>query len=174
MQTSGSQDARRASLGAEFDGRGLSVGVAESLTGGLLASRFARAEGASTWFRGGIVAYNADVKRQVLKTGPGPVVTRETVLDMARGVARLLGVDLSVAVSGVGGPDPQDGLPPGTVWIAAVLGDREVAELHHFEGDPDEVCTATCDEAVALALRIAQERQPDPATPPQGQPTSTP
>jgi nicotinamide-nucleotide amidase len=167
MQTTGSQDPRQASLGSEFAGRGLSVGVAESLTGGLLASRFARAEGASTWFRGGIVAYNPDVKREVLRTGPGPVVTRKTVLEMARGVARLLTADLSVAVSGVGGPDPQDGVPPGTVWIAVVVGSREVAELHNFDGDPDEVCSATCDAAVALALRVAREWQPDPATPPQ-------
>jgi nicotinamide-nucleotide amidase len=157
MQTSGSEDEGQTPLGSEFDGRGLSVSVAESLTGGLLASRFARAEGASTWFRGGIVAYSADVKRQVLHTGPAPVVSRETVIGMARGAARLLDADLSVAVSGVGGPDPQDGVPPGTVWIAVVAGSREVAELHKFDGDPDEVCTATCDEAVALALRVARE-----------------
>jgi nicotinamide-nucleotide amidase len=166
MQTSGPQDDRQASLASEFGGRGLSVGVAESLTGGLLASRFARAEDASTWFRGSIVAYSTDVKRQVLRTSSAPVVSRETVLDMARGAARLLAADVAVAVSGVGGPEPQDGIPPGTVWIAVVIGGREVAELHNFEGGPDEVCTATCDEAVALVLRVTREWQPDPATPP--------
>jgi nicotinamide-nucleotide amidase len=161
MPTSGPQNADQEALATELGERGLAVGVAESLTGGLLASRFARADGASTWFRGGIVAYGSDVKRHVLRTRPGPVVSRETVLDMARGAARLLAADVSVAVSGVGGPDPQDGVPPGTVWMAVVAGSHEVAELHSFEGDPEQVCTATCDAALALVLRVVREWQPE-------------
>lgn len=156
MQPSGSQDQHRADLGSEIGGRGLTVAVAESLTGGLLSSRFARAEGASTWFRGGIVAYSPDVKRQLLSTRPGPVVSREAVLDMARGAARILAADVVAAVSGVGGPEPQDNLPPGTVWIAVVAGDHERAELHRFEGDPDDVCDATCDAAVSLVLFLVR------------------
>jgi nicotinamide-nucleotide amidase len=53
------------------------------------------------------------------------------------------------------GPDPQDGLPPGTVWLAVVAADHQRAELHRFAGDPDEVCAATCDAAVALLLLVA-------------------
>jgi nicotinamide-nucleotide amidase len=163
MRPGGSQDPNHADVGSEIEGRGLTVGVAESLTGGLLASRFARADGASTWFRGGIVAYSPDVKRQLLSTRPGPVVSREAVLDMARGAARILAADVAVAVTGIGGPEPQDGLPPGTVWIAVVAGDRERAELHHFEGDPEQVCDATCDAAVALLLFLLGAQDTSPA-----------
>jgi nicotinamide-nucleotide amidase len=157
MTTSGADAPRQRDLGADIGRRGLTVGVAESLTGGLLASRFARAEGASHWFRGGVVAYCVEVKHQLLGVNPGPVVSRDAVLEMARGAVRLLGADLAVAVSGVGGPDPQDGLPAGTVWLAVVAGDREEAELHRFDGDPDQVCAATCDAAVALVLRMTSD-----------------
>jgi nicotinamide-nucleotide amidase len=102
-----------------------------------------------------VVAYSAEVKRQLLGVRPGPVVSRGAVLDMARGAALLFDADCAVAVSGVGGPDPQDGLPPGTVWLAVVAGDHQRAELHRFAGDPDEVCAATCDAAVALLLLVA-------------------
>jgi nicotinamide-nucleotide amidase len=156
MHPSAAQVAHATDLGSEIGGRALTVGVAESLTGGQLSSRFARAGGASAWFRGGIVAYSADVKRQLLGTRPGPVVSRDAVLDMARGAARILAADLVVAVSGVGGPASQDGLPPGTVWIAVVAGERERAELHRFRGDPDRVCDATCDAAVALLLLLVR------------------
>jgi nicotinamide-nucleotide amidase len=150
MATTGPQGAGPTDLGSLFGERGLAVAVAESLTGGLLASRFSRAEGASTWFRGGIVAYGSDVKHELLGVRPGPVVSRDAALDMAQGARRLLGADVAVAVTGVGGPEPEDDLPPGTVWIAVVAGDREQAELHRFDGDPLEVCVATCDAAVAL------------------------
>jgi nicotinamide-nucleotide amidase len=158
MATSGPQGSHDPDLGAVIGELGLAVGVAESLTGGLLANRFARAEGASEWFRGGVVAYSAEVKHRLLGVRAGPVVSRGAVVDMARGAAHLLGADLAVAVSGVGGPDPQDGLAPGTVWLAVVAGGRERAELHRFDGDPDEVCAATCDAAIALVLQVACDR----------------
>ena len=81
----------------------------------------------------------ATVKHRVLGVRPGPVISRQAAIDMARGAARLLDADLAVAVTGVGGPDPQEGQSPGTVWIAAVASDREIAELHRFDGDPSEV-----------------------------------
>ena len=65
-----------------------------------------------------------------------------------------------MAVTGVGGPDPEEGQPPGTVWIAAVVGDREIAELHRFDGAPPEVCDRTCDVAVALLARAVQPDRP--------------
>ena len=136
------------------------MAVAESLTGGLLSSRLARLPQASTWFRGGVVAYMATVKHGVLGVRAGPVVSREAAIDMAGGAARLLDADIAVAVTGVGGPDPQEGRPPGTVWIAVVAGDREVAELHHLDGDPTEVCDRTCDAAVALLAQVIQPDRP--------------
>jgi nicotinamide-nucleotide amidase len=80
---------------------GVRVAVAESLTGGLLTARLAEAPEASTWLRGGVVAYHAEVKYHVLGVDPGPVVTAWAARQMARGVARLLGADVGISVTGV-------------------------------------------------------------------------
>lgn len=132
--------------------RGVSVAVAESLTGGLVASALARAEGASTWFRGGVVAYASEVKHDVLGVRPGPVVAERAVVEMAEHVARLLAADVGLGVSGVGGPDDQDGEPPGTVWVAVATPGATTARLHRFEGDPSEVCAASVVAALDLLV----------------------
>jgi nicotinamide-nucleotide amidase len=105
-------------LGSIFGAANSMVAVAESLTGGELAARFASAPGAGDWFRGGIVAYASDVKYDLLDVPVGPVVSEAAAAAMAAGACRLLGADVSVAVTGVAGPDDQDGEPPGTVWLA--------------------------------------------------------
>jgi nicotinamide-nucleotide amidase len=131
---------------------GMTVGVAESLTGGLLSNLLSRAPNASEWFRGGIVAYSPDVKQAVLGVTPGPVVTAQCAREMATGGARTLGVDIAVAVTGVGGPDPEEGQPPGTVWFALWDGGDLEAFQRHFPGDPAEVCQRTADEAMGAVL----------------------
>jgi nicotinamide-nucleotide amidase len=126
------------------------VAVAESLTGGLLCSRFARQKGASDWFRGGVVGYARMTKERLLGIGDAPVVSEAAARSMAENVADLLSADVAIAVTGVGGPDPEDGIPPGTVWIAMYsLGETE-AHLVRFDGDPTAVCNQTCDAAEAL------------------------
>lgn len=129
---------------------GRSVGVAESLTGGMLAQALAVSGGASAWFRGGLVAYAAEVKHEVLGVPEGPVVTAEAAAQMARGARRLLGADVAVAVTGAGGPDPQDGQDPGTVFLAVCDGTGVRGEEHRIAGDPGRVCAVT----TALALRL--------------------
>lgn len=128
------------------------IAVAESLTGGLLSNHLARAENASEWFLGGVVSYATQVKHDVLQVRPGPVVSSEAARDMAGGVARLLGATTAVAVTGVGGPAEQDGRPPGTVWIGIHHAGKADAALHHFDGGPEEVCDATCAEALRTLL----------------------
>ena len=126
------------------------VAVAESLTGGLLCSRFARQEGASDWFRGGVVSYARMTKERLLGIGDAPVVSEAAARFMAARVAELLSADVAIAVTGVGGPDPEDGIPPGTVWIATYsLGETE-AHMFRFDGDPTDVCDQTCDVAESL------------------------
>jgi len=137
--------------------RGLTVAVAESLTGGKIACHLAAAPSSSTWFRGGIVAYSSEVKYDVLGVPRGPVVSESAAAAMARGVARVLGATLSVAVTGVGGPEPQEGQPPGTVWLAVAAGDGVRTELRHFRGDPPEVLDQTVLHALQL-LRAALPR----------------
>jgi nicotinamide-nucleotide amidase len=133
---------------------GVSLAVAESLTGGLLANALARAERASVWFRGGVVAYATEVKHDLLRVRPGPVIAEGAVVEMACHVADLLGADVGVAVSGVGGPEPQDGEPAGTVWIAVASATATTARLHHFDGDPATVCDATVVAALGQLVEI--------------------
>lgn len=103
-------------------GRGLTLGVAESLTGGMMGSRICDVPGASDVFRGSVVSYASDVKFQVLGVPEGPVVSAEAASAMAAGARRVLGADVGVAVTGVAGPDPQDGLEPGVVFVGFDLG----------------------------------------------------
>lgn len=149
MPNSADEDAAE-KVATALQDRSLTLAVAESLTGGLLANRFAVASGASRWFRGGVVCYASEVKFDLLGVTPGPVVTERAAREMAEGVARVLEADVSVAATGVGGPDEQDGQPPGTVWIAIRVPDGVHAELYRFAGEPASVCEQTCVAAVQL------------------------
>ena len=101
--------------------RGLSFGVAESLTGGLIASRLVNVPGASAWFRGGVVAYDARVKFDVLGVPEGPVVTESAAAAMAEGAARVTGADVGLGITGVAGPEEQEGVAAGTVFVGLLL-----------------------------------------------------
>jgi nicotinamide-nucleotide amidase len=118
----------------------------------MLAQRLARLKGSSEWFRGGVVAYSSDVKHSLLRVPEGPVVSEAAVLAMARGVAQLMDAQLTVGVSGAGGPEPQDGASPGTVWMAVNHDGTTVASVLHLEGDPEEVCDSACRAAVAALV----------------------
>jgi len=115
-----------------LDARRLTLGLAESLTGGLVASRLVNVPGASSWFAGSIVAYHSAVKVGVLGLPEGPVVTGDAASAMAEGARRVLGADIGLSLTGVAGPDPQEGMAVGTVFIGLALpGERtEVRELH--------------------------------------------
>jgi nicotinamide-nucleotide amidase len=122
--------------------RGWTIAVAESLTGGMIASALAQAEQASEWFRGSLVAYSTEVKHEVLDVPAGPVVSAEAAGAMARRVRELLLADISVAVTGAGGPSAQDGHEPGTVFLAVHSGDRDQVVRIDLPGEPAAVCAA--------------------------------
>ena len=111
-----------ASVLALLRARGLTLGLAESLTGGMMGSRVADVAGASDVFRGSVVSYASDVKFDVLGVPEGPVVSLEAAAAMAAGARRVLGADVAVAATGVAGPDPQEGHDPGTVFVGLDLG----------------------------------------------------
>jgi nicotinamide-nucleotide amidase len=115
--------------------RGLTLGVAESVTGGLISSRLTDVAGASTVFRGGIVSYVSEVKFEVLGVPEGPVVSAEAAEAMAVGVRRVVGADVGLAVTGVAGPDEQEGQPVGTVHLALAIGDDVSSVRIQFPGD---------------------------------------
>jgi nicotinamide-nucleotide amidase len=135
-------------LGSLLDDADVRVAVAESLTGGELSARFASTSGAGDWFRGGIVAYAGGVKQDLLDVPPGPVVSEPAAVAMAAGACRLLGSHIAIAVTGVGGPDEQDGQPPGTVWMALSHDGTTDSRLHHFSGSPERIIDETCVKAI--------------------------
>jgi nicotinamide-nucleotide amidase len=123
--------------------RGRTIAVAESLTGGMIASALAEAQQASEWFRGSVVAYSTPVKHQLLEVPVGPVVSSDAATAMARSVRKLLLADISVAVTGAGGPSAQDGHEPGTVFLAVDGGGRREQVLRlDLRGEPAMVCAA--------------------------------
>jgi nicotinamide-nucleotide amidase len=104
-----------------LEARGWTLGVAESVTGGLIAARIVNVPGASATFLGSIVSYATEVKRAVLGVTADAVISRQCVEEMAAGAQRVLGADVGIAVTGVAGPEEQDGQPPGTVWLGLAL-----------------------------------------------------
>jgi nicotinamide-nucleotide amidase len=119
---------------------GLTFGVAESLTGGLIASRLVNVPGASGWFKGGVVAYDSQVKFDVLGVPTGPVVSEAAAAAMAEGARQVTRSDVGLGITGVAGPDDQEGVRPGTVFVGLVLPGRtaESRELR-LPGDRERV-----------------------------------
>lgn len=103
--------------------RGLTLGLAESVTGGLVAGRLTNVAGSSEVLRGSIVSYASEVKFDVLGVTPGEVVNERAAVEMAVGAKRVLGSDVGLALTGVAGPSEQDGMKPGTLCIGLVLAD---------------------------------------------------
>jgi nicotinamide-nucleotide amidase len=136
----------------QLDSVSLRVAVAESLTGGKIAAQLAAGEASADWFAGGVIAYQSETKFRVLGVERGPVVTADAAQQMARGVRELLDADVAVAVTGAGGPDPQDGQPVGTVFIGRASPSGEDVEEHHFDGDPESVVAATTVAALRMLL----------------------
>ncbi|MEE9414368.1 MAG: CinA family nicotinamide mononucleotide deamidase-related protein [Acidimicrobiales bacterium] len=124
---------------AELGRQELTLGTAESLTGGMIASRLVDIPGASAVFRGGVVSYASDIKFDLLGVERGPVVSSDAVAAMASGAAELLKVDAVVAVTGVAGPDPQDGIEPGTVWMATMLDGEVETQMAVFPADRSRI-----------------------------------
>lgn len=152
-------DAAPARVLAALAARGWSIAVAESLTGGALVSALVDVPGASAHVRGGVVAYATDVKRDVLGVEAELLRTEgavdpEVARQMAEGVRRRLRADVGVATTGVAGPDPQDGRPVGTVYIAVVTpqGASATGGVGAAAGSRSEIRATTVRQALELLL----------------------
>jgi len=115
--------------------KGLTLGIAESLTGGLMGARFTAVPGASDVFRGGVVSYASDVKFSLLGVPEGPVVTAQAAQAMAEGARRALGADVGLATTGVAGPAEQEGQPVGTVFLGLAMDGGCEAQQVKLPGD---------------------------------------
>lgn len=161
---SGAEDRVRAAraLLQSAEERGMTLAIAESLTGGQVASSLVEVPGASRVLVGAVVAYATRIKAQVLRvdaahlelTGP---VDRDVALQMAYGVRRLLGADLGLATTGVAGPGPDDGHPAGTVHIAVVAPWGQRHRELHLSGDRSQIRCATVMEVCELATGFLQK-----------------
>ena len=148
-------DTMESIVGGLLVSRSLTLGLGESLTGGLMAARLVGVPGASSWFRGGVVSYASDVKFDVLGVEPGPVVSARAARQMASGARHVLGADVGLAVTGVAGPGEQEGMPVGTVFVGVALstGHAEAVEFR-VPGDRERVRQY----ATTSALNLLRQR----------------
>lgn len=134
--------------------RDLTVATAESLTGGLASYLVVDEPDSGRVHLGGVVAYAADVKRSVLGVSDGPVVSARCAREMALGVRALLGSRCALAFTGVAGPATQEGASVGTVFVAAVVDDREAVAEHRFDGTPTDIRAQAVEQAAALLCSL--------------------
>ena len=138
--------------------RGLTIAVAESLTGGLLVAELIRPPGASAAVLGGVVAYSTELKHTLVGVDEELLAERGAVdqevarqlADRVRGRLAVGGhlADIGIATTGVAGPDPQDGRAPGTVFLGLALGDAVASRELSLAGDRDRIRVATVEAAL--------------------------
>jgi nicotinamide-nucleotide amidase len=119
--------------------RGLSLGLAESVTGGLVAGRLTAVPGASEVLRGAVISYASEVKFDLLGVPPGPVVSESAAGAMATGARRVLGADVGLALTGVAGPAEQDGMPVGTLCVGVDDGTTVVTHTFRLPGQREQM-----------------------------------
>ncbi|QAY70593.1 CinA family protein [Xylanimonas protaetiae] len=139
--------------------RGWSIGVAESLTGGLVVAALVSVPGASAVLRGGVVAYATDLKASLLGVDAALLAERGAVdpdvaAAMAGGVRRATGADVGLATTGVAGPDPQDGKAPGLVYVAVATPERATVRRLDLPGGRAAVRAGAADGVLSLALEV--------------------
>ncbi|MFV0399680.1 MAG: competence/damage-inducible protein A [Oscillospiraceae bacterium] len=159
-------DSLQNALVLELKAKGLTVATAESCTGGLISKRITEIDGSSAVFGWGVASYANEAKMKLLGVSPETLtahgaVSKETALEMARGVRKLSGADIGVSVTGIAGPSggtPEK--PVGLVYIAASReGDEEWRELHlsrSYGGEREFVRYAASSHALHLALTMAK------------------
>lgn len=135
--------------------RGMTLGSAESLTGGAISVAMTTVAGASDVWRGAVVAYAPRVKTSVLAVPSGVldeagIVSAPTALAMATGARRLLAVDVAVSTTGVAGPTTHGGMVVGSVVIAVVGPDVARAEKFHFSGGRQSIVDQSVEAALCL------------------------
>ena len=139
--------------------RALTVGAAESLTGGLLASVLTETAGASDFFLGSLVCYSTDAKREVAGVDPRLLeehgaVSAQCAAALAEGAAKKLGADLGLATTGVAGPASQEGKEPGTIFVGAYFDGRSEARFVRGYGNRSNVRVIAVNSALDLARRM--------------------
>lgn len=146
------------SLVALLKQKKLVITTAESCTGGMVGAAIVNVPGASAVFREGYITYSDEAKKRLLGVRGETLeqftaVSAETAGEMAQGGAKRANADLCVAVTGVAGPDSEDGRPVGLVYIGCCYKECVSVEEYHFEGTRQEIRIAACRQALTAALK---------------------
>ncbi|MCX6517099.1 MAG: competence/damage-inducible protein A [Actinobacteria bacterium] len=135
--------------------RGWTLGLAESVTGGLVGGRITSIAGASRVFKGGVISYASDVKFDVLGVEAGPVVSERAAMQMASGAQRVLGASVGLALTGVAGPDEQDGEPVGTLCVGVAFPNGQTFSTHsQLPGQRDQMRQFSVITALAFLRKL--------------------
>ena len=135
--------------------RGWTLGIAESVTGGLVGGRITSIAGASRVFKGGVISYASEVKFEVLGVEPGPVVSEQAAVQMAIGAQRTVNASVGLSLTGVAGPDEQDGQPVGTLFVGVVFPDgRTFSSISQLPGQRDQMRQFSVITALAFLRKL--------------------
>lgn len=151
-------------IGKSLRESGLWLAVAESCTGGLLGHLITNVPGASNYFKGGVVSYAYEVKRDILDVSMETLenkgaVSEETVMEMARGVKKIMEADIGLSVSGIAGPGGGSvEKPVGTTWIGMSTPDGENARRFQFQGKRLEIKSQAAQAAMQYLLDYLSDR----------------
>lgn len=139
--------------------KNITLGVAESLTGGLLSATIVNISGASQIYKGAIIAYAPEIKTQLLSVDPQVIQTQGTVcsqvaIQMAKGVKQALQADLTISTTGVAGPGPHENKPAGTVYVGISFMNKETSFLFKTNGNRQEIRCKTVEFCIDKALEL--------------------
>jgi len=150
-------------IGQLLSERHLTLGCAESCTGGLIGHRLTNVAGSSAYFLGSVVAYAYDAKERLLGVNHNTLydhgaVSEPTALEMARGARRVLGSDLAVSVTGIAGPGGgMPDKPVGLTWVALSARDHEAARSFVWDGDRAANKAQSAEAALAMVKEYLEE-----------------
>jgi PncC family amidohydrolase len=162
MALAGSLGVPLTRLGEELKKRDLTIAVAESMTGGLLAASLADLPESSTRFLGGVVSYTPEKKMEVLGV-PADVINKDGVVSeptarlMAEGARRLFRSDVAISVTGVAGPEEEEGKPVGLTYVGVSVDGRSAVREYRWPGGRAANRLASVEAAMELAADMLQQ-----------------
>jgi nicotinamide-nucleotide amidase len=145
------------SLIKKLEEKNLTIAVAESLTGGLVAASLTEIPGASKVFKGSITAYADEIKQNVLNVNKETIlkftsISEQVALEMAINVRTIMKSDIGISTTGVAGPEKSAGFAPGLVFVAISIGDHNMCQKLEITGDRSKIRNQTVHEILQLTL----------------------
>ena len=145
------------SLIKKLQEKNLTIAVAESLTGGLVAASLTEIPGASKVFKGSITAYSDEIKQNVLNVNEETIlkftsISEQVALEMAINVRTIMKSDIGISTTGVAGPEKSAGFAPGLVFVAISIGDHNMCQKLEITGDRSKIRNQTVQEILQLTL----------------------